>query len=198
MPYLRIQGGTLQRRRIWFDDKRSSIRPTAAVVRDTLFNWLGNDLQGYQCLDFFAGSGILGWEALSRGAQRVYLIEKSKRTCLQLANQLKALSDGNALLQDRVTIICADVLRWIGKSKEHPKADLIFMDPPYSLDYLNKSLELLYTSKDLPEPLIDQDTLIYYETDAAGMRKIEQRREFASYKESKRGQIYFGLLKLVS
>lgn len=196
MSYVRIQGGTLQRQKIQFESNHL-IRPTTAIVRDVLFNWLGNDLRGCYCLDLFAGSGILGWEALSRGAERIYLIEKSRRVCSNLYRQLKALEDGQKSLEDRTAICCADVFKWLKKAQGHHKMDVIFIDPPYSLDYLTRSLELLYMSKDLPEPLIDEDTLIYYETHTQKAEKIGQG-QFVFHKESKRGQTYFGLLKLTS
>ncbi len=196
MSYVRVQGGMLQRKKIWFDGNHP-IRPTAAIVRDVLFNWLGNDLSGCYCLDLFAGSGILGWEALSRGAERIYLIEKNRRTCSNLSKQFKTLGDAQRSLEDRIAIFCVDAFKWLRRAEEHHKMDLIFIDPPYSLDYLTQSLELLYMSKDLPQPLIDENTLIYYETHAKRAAKLEPS-QFVFHKESKRGQTYFGLLKLAS
>ncbi len=70
--HVRIIGGELKRRHIEFPDALG-LRPTPDRVRETLFNWLGQDLAGLRCLDLFAGSGVLGFEALSRGAGRVVM-----------------------------------------------------------------------------------------------------------------------------
>jgi len=196
MSYVRIQGGMLQRKKVWFDSNHF-IRPTVAIVRDVLFNWLGNDLRGYYCLDIFAGSGILGWEALSRGAERIYLIEKNRRACLNLSRQFRTLGDAQKLLEDRTAIFCGDAFKWLRRPQRHHKMDLIFIDPPYGLDYLTQSLELLYMSKDLSQPLIDENTLIYYETHTKKADEVKQS-QFIFHRESKRGQTYFGLLKLAS
>ena len=71
---IRIIGGNWRSRLISFPD-RDDLRPTANRIRETLFNWLGQDLTGLNCLDLFAGSGVLGFEAASRGAQSVVMVE---------------------------------------------------------------------------------------------------------------------------
>src|SRR5206468_2937082 len=74
---VRIVGGTWRSRRIRFPP-REGLRPTPDRVRETLFNWLGQDLTGRACLDLFAGSGALGFEAASRGARRVVMVERDR------------------------------------------------------------------------------------------------------------------------
>ena len=196
MSYLHIQGGSLQRKKIWFNDKWS-IRPTQAVLRETLFSWLNNNLHGLSCLDLFAGSGILSWEALSRGAEAIYLIEKNRRICSNLHKQLDALDNEHHSVKRRVALICADAIHWLKKGRCNRKMDIVFLDPPYSLNYMEQSLNLLHSNRDLPSPFIHSDTLIYYETDAHGMQKLERNGHFIFYRSRRRGQIYFGLLKAI-
>ena len=95
MNSVRIVGGELRRRVIRFPDSEG-LRPTPDRVRETLFNWLGQELDGWHCLDLFAGSGALGFEAASRGAARVVMIEKAPRV-------LAALQENHVLLGNRIT-----------------------------------------------------------------------------------------------
>jgi 16S rRNA (guanine966-N2)-methyltransferase len=92
-------------------------------VRETLFNWLGQDLPGWHCLDLFAGSGALGFEAASRGAERVVMIERDRAA-------LEALEKNRAVLgASQVSILRADALAWLANDRE--SFDLIFVDPPF-------------------------------------------------------------------
>ena len=85
MSRVRIVGGEWKRRLVTFLDA-PGLRPTPDAVRETLFNWLGQDLTGLACLDLFAGSGVLGFEAASRGAARVTLVERNARAFAALGN----------------------------------------------------------------------------------------------------------------
>ncbi|MBS1146237.1 MAG: hypothetical protein H6R08_413, partial [Proteobacteria bacterium] len=97
--------------------------PTPDRVRETLFNWLGQDLPGWHCLDLFAGSGALGFEAASRGAERVVMIERDRAA-------LEALEKNRAVLgASQVSILRADALAWLANDRE--SFDLIFIDPPF-------------------------------------------------------------------
>jgi 16S rRNA (guanine966-N2)-methyltransferase len=99
------------------------LRPTPDRVRETLFNWLGQDLPGWACLDLFAGSGALGYEAASRGAARVVMIERDRAA-------LDALEKNRAVLgAGQVEILRADALAWLANSRE--TFDLVFVDPPF-------------------------------------------------------------------
>jgi 16S rRNA (guanine966-N2)-methyltransferase len=89
MSRIRITGGEWRSRLIQVIDG-PGLRPTPDRVRETLFNWLGQDLGGLRCLDLFAGSGILGFEAASRGAMKVALVEKERRAFLQLERNATA------------------------------------------------------------------------------------------------------------
>ena len=119
---VRIIGGQYRRRLLDFPGS-AGLRPTPDRVRETLFNWLGQDLPGWHCLDLFAGSGALGFEAASRGAERVVMIE---RDCAAL----EALEKNRAVLgASQVSILRADALAWLANDRE--SFDLIFIDPPF-------------------------------------------------------------------
>ena len=119
---VRIIGGQYRRRLLDFPGS-AGLRPTPDRVRETLFNWLGQDLPGWNCLDLFAGSGALGFEAASRGAARVVMIERDHAA-------LEALEKNRAGLEARaVDIVRADALAWLENSRE--VFDLAFVDPPF-------------------------------------------------------------------
>jgi len=119
---VRIIGGQYRRRLLDFPDS-GGLRPTADRVRETLFNWLGQDLPGWSCLDLFAGSGALGFEAASRGAARVVMIERDRAAYEALERNRATLGAG------AVEIVFADALAWLAGSRE--SFDLIFVDPPF-------------------------------------------------------------------
>ena len=119
---VRIIGGQYRRRLLDFHDS-TGLRPTPDRVRETLFNWLGQDLPGWTCLDLFAGSGALGFEAASRGAQRVVMIELDPKAISALEKN-RALLDASA-----VDILRVEALAWL--KTNHETFDLIFVDPPF-------------------------------------------------------------------
>ena len=127
---VRIIGGDWRSRRISFPDHQG-VRPSADRVRETLFNWLGQDLRGKRCLDLFAGSGALGFEALSRGAACVVMVEKSRRVCEALRSNAELLAAKNLQLH------CADALEFAtaaaaaAASDAAARFDVVFLDPPF-------------------------------------------------------------------
>ena len=119
---VRIIGGQYRRRLLAFPDS-AGLRPTPDRVRETLFNWLGQDLPGWACLDLFAGSGALGFEAASRGAGRVVMVERDRAA-------IGALEKNRIVLgAKQVEVLRADALAWLANSRE--AFDLIFVDPPF-------------------------------------------------------------------
>lgn len=128
---VRIIGGSHRRRLLHFPDI-PGLRPTPDRVRETLFNWLGQDLTGLSCLDAFAGSGALGFEAASRGAVRVVMWERDAKALAALRKHAQELgfSGVEALAADAVAVLQAT-----GES-----FDLIFLDPPFAADYLDSAL----------------------------------------------------------
>lgn len=122
---VRIIGGRYRRRLLEFPDA-GGLRPTPDRVRETLFNWLGQDLPDVRCLDLFAGSGALGFEAASRGAARVVLVERDAAACA-------ALEKNRALLgASGVEVVRAEALAWL--ANDRTPWDLVFLDPPFDSD----------------------------------------------------------------
>jgi len=120
---VRILGGCLRGQRLHFP-KVVGLRPTPGVVRETLFNWLRAEVEGASCLDLFAGSGALGFEAVSRGAAKVVQVESHPKVVSQLlANRVR-------LAASQVEVILSDVLRFLKHAHPFP-FDLVFLDPPF-------------------------------------------------------------------
>ncbi len=119
---LRIIGGQWRSRQLQFIDT-PGLRPTPARVRETLFNWLQYDVAGSRCLDLYAGSGALGFEAASRGAVKVVQVEKDKLACRQLHRNTEVLD------AQQIRIINSEVFRFLAGDAEF--FDLVFLDPPF-------------------------------------------------------------------
>lgn len=119
---LRIIGGKWRSRQIVFDDA-PGLRPTPSRVRETLFNWLQVDVANSRCLDLYAGSGALGFEAASRGAKRVVQVESNAKACQRLRDNIAALAASQVVIAPR------DVARFLQESAE--SFDLVFLDPPF-------------------------------------------------------------------
>lgn len=132
---VRIIGGEWRGRKLTVLDK-AGLRPTADRVRETLFNWIQWQIVGSECLDLFAGTGILGIEAFSRGARQVTLIEQDAEIMANLAMQLAQFPKHN------ITLRQADALHFLADAPVHP-VDLVFLDPPFALQLLDPCCELL-------------------------------------------------------
>jgi 16S rRNA (guanine(966)-N(2))-methyltransferase RsmD len=120
---VRIIGGQWKRSKLPVADA-PGLRPTPDRVRETLFNWLGQDLTGWRCLDAFAGSGALGFEAASRGAAEVVLLERDRHLAASLGESARRLEAG------MLRIECADAIAWMGRCAP-ASFDLVFIDPPF-------------------------------------------------------------------
>ena len=129
---MRIIGGHWRGSRLPVADA-PGLRPTPDRVRETLFNWLGQDLTGWRCLDAFAGTGALGFEAASRGAQRVLLVERDAR----LADSLRRVKA--RLHADAIEVVCAPALGVL-QAQAPASFDLVFLDPPYGQGLLGPAL----------------------------------------------------------
>ena len=128
---VRIVGGAWKRSKLPVVD-RPGLRPTPDRVRETLFNWLGQTLEGWRCLDAFAGSGALGFEAASRGAVEVILLERDAIVLAGLAAAKVRLG------ADAVRVERADALQWMARA---PAAsfDIVFLDPPFDAGLVGKA-----------------------------------------------------------
>ncbi|MBM4182504.1 MAG: 16S rRNA (guanine(966)-N(2))-methyltransferase RsmD [Betaproteobacteria bacterium] len=133
---VRIIGGLFRSRILRFPDM-PGLRPTPDRARETLFNWLGQQLDGCTCLDAFAGSGALGFEAASRGAARVLMLEREERVLAALREQARLLP------APAVEILRADALSYLAVPGEC--FDLIFLDPPFAAGCLPAALQLAAT-----------------------------------------------------
>lgn len=131
---MRIIGGEWRSRILRFPDA-PSLRPTPDRLRETLFNWLGQDLTGKTCLDLFAGSGALGFEAASRGARRVVMVEQDREVHRSLVESKAALAAAQVELNraDAFAFLATDATRY----------DVVFLDPPFKEGWLPRLLPLL-------------------------------------------------------
>jgi len=109
------------------------LRPTTDRIRETLFNWLGQDLSGLNCIDLFAGTGALGFEAASRGADLVVLFEKDKRAYANLVNNFQQLQ--SSPVHGTVEILHGNSLDYL-KQQANYSSNLIFIDPPFQDEML--------------------------------------------------------------
>ena len=153
----------------------SGLRPTPDRVRETLFNWLGQTLYGRTCLDLFAGSGALGFEAASRGAAQVVMIEKNPAVFRALQDNLKKLGCAEVFIQgqDGLEFALRDAKRY----------DVIFLDPPFQGGYLPKLLEIL-------QQRLNEKGVLYVESGTA----IDAAPPWQVLKSGKAGQVHYQLL----
>ncbi len=181
---IRIIGGTWRSRVIVFPDVYG-LRPTANRVRETLFNWLGQSLHGKRCLDLFAGSGALGFEAGSRGAADVAMLEVS-------AAALAALKiNQQTLAATACCVIAMDALKFLDRDGE--KFDIVFVDPPFTSGLMAAIL------KKLPSHLLDGG-LVYAEwgTPIADLLAAQPELPLEIAKQGRAGAVHFALLRIRS
>lgn len=148
---LRIIGGQWRGRKLSFPTL-DGLRPTGDRIRETLFNWLASDIPGSVCADLFAGSGALGFEALSRGAREVLLLEKSGSGAQQLRDNLSLLEASKG------TVVQTDSLLWLKQQPVRP-LDVVFIDPPFDANLWQETFDLLVERQWLKE-----GAAIYVET----------------------------------
>ena len=181
----RIIGGKWRGRVIRFDSVEG-LRPTTDRIRETVFNWLQPYINQSCCLDMYAGSGVLGFEALSRGAREVVFIEQNIKTAKNLKENIDMLDAKNA------TVFRLDALTWLQSSvtdkRHNNKFDLVFLDPPFHSDLLAKSCALLNSSGCLAE-----DAIIYMEHNIDSDIKVPEN--WIVLKEKKAGQVTYKLFK---
>ena len=154
------------------------LRPTTDRVKETLFNWLMPYIHNTNCLDCFAGAGSLGFEALSRGAAKVTLIELNKAAAKQLlANK--------QLLESNDVIVCNDNALNYLKAPTSDKFDLVFIDPPFRQNLISKTCELLESD------WLTEQALIYIEMEAEGDQPLP--KNWLLLKEKIAGQVAYRL-----
>jgi len=171
---VRIIGGAYRRRLLDFPSA-DGLRPTPDRVRETLFNWLGQDLQGWVCLDLFAGSGALGFEAASRGVARVVMVERERPACDAL------LRNRHLLGAAAVDVQRGDALGWLARNRE--TFDLIFVDPPFTSGLAATALAQL-------APHLRAGGRVYVEQRGP----VEAPPGFIIHRSGRAGQSHFALL----
>ena len=176
MNTVRIIGGEWRRRLLRFPDS-PGLRPTPDRVRETLFNWLGNDLRGLSCLDLFAGSGALGFEAASRGAERVVLVDNSPNVLAAL--ELNARTLGMA---GRLEIVRSDAVRFATSSQQ--RFDVLFLDPPFNAGWIER------LAASVPA-IVAPDGVIYVEAE----RLVEHCGDWSTVRSGRAGQVFYQLMK---
>lgn len=179
---IRIIGGKFRGRKLNTPDVQQ-LRPTTDRIRETLFNWLMLDIVDAYCLDLFAGTGALGVEALSRGAKAVTFVEQNTKLCQQLHEHLQLLD-----CQRQAQVIQKDSIKWLQNTTHKKPFDIIFLDPPYSFDYL-ALLDTLSKST-----CINSDTLVYIEQ-GKGLLGDQLGDQWQIIKQQKSGQVYYYLCK---
>ncbi|MBJ9655899.1 16S rRNA (guanine(966)-N(2))-methyltransferase RsmD [Burkholderia multivorans] len=179
---IRIIGGDWKRTPLAVLDL-DGLRPTPDRVRETLFNWLGQDLEGRRCLDLFAGTGALGFEAASRGAANVVMVERHPRA----AQQLRAIKD--KLGARTVEIAEADALR-LAAGLAPRSFDVVFLDPPFG-DAAARARAIA-----LPGPLGADGGALYVESGAE--LDLSAHHALAGWqvaKHGKAGAVHYHLLR---
>jgi 16S rRNA (guanine966-N2)-methyltransferase len=176
---VRLIGGQWKRSKLPVVDK-PGLRPTPDRVRETLFNWLGQDLSGWRCLDAFAGSGALGFEAASRGAAEVLLLERDA----DLVRSLRASQQ--RLKAEHLQVEQADALVWMARCTA-PRFDLVLLDPPFGAGLQPAALAAA-------APLVAAGGSIYLEAPAA-LTPADLPDGFALWRAARAGLVHYHLLR---
>jgi 16S rRNA (guanine(966)-N(2))-methyltransferase RsmD len=177
---VRLIGGQWKRSKLQVLDK-PGLRPTPNRVRETLFNWLGQDLSGWRCVDVFAGSGALGFEAASRGALHVVLVERDTALvrCLRDSqNRLKAAS---------VQVEAGDGLAYLQRCAKG-SVDLVFLDPPFDANVFDAALAAA-------AQVLADGGWAYLEADRAFTEAALQGAGWRLHRAGRAGAVFFHLLQ---
>lgn len=175
---VRINAGVWRSRLLKFPDAEG-LRPTPERVRQTVFNWLGQDLTGKKCLDLFAGTGVMGFEALSRNASELTMVEYSK----PVASALK--QNQGLLMAKNCQIINTDAIQYLALNNQ--TFDLIFCDPPYQKRWLEKLLPIIGNH-------LNHGGILYAEAEYL----LQSNEDWEVFKHGKAGNVYYHLLKCVN
>jgi len=146
---LRIIGGRWRGRKVSFADV-PGLRPTPDRVRETLFNWLQTNISGARCMDLFSGSGALGLEALSRGAEFCLFIDSHSKAVSQIQENLTLLQpDINSgtgtppIRKQHHNVLATNTLSYLTQNRFAEQYDLVFVDPPFAMDCITTCCQFL-------------------------------------------------------
>jgi 16S rRNA (guanine966-N2)-methyltransferase len=173
---IRVIGGEWRSRIITFDSC-ADLRPTPERVRETVFNWLGQDMSGKRCLDLFAGSGAMSFEAASRGAARVVMVESDPGVMKTLKINMQKLG------AERIELISMDALKFLDSDKH--RFDLVFLDPPYRLGLLPRLLSSLHSH-------LSDGGVVYVENDSLPEVAAD---DWLVWRQGLAGKVRYQLLK---
>ncbi|NUZ06660.1 16S rRNA (guanine(966)-N(2))-methyltransferase RsmD [Piscinibacter koreensis] len=180
---VRIIGGQWKRSKLPVADA-AGLRPTPDRVRETLFNWLGQSLDGWRCIDAFAGSGALGFEAASRGAGEVVLIERERRLAARL-EEAKA-----RLKAESVRVVNADAITWMARGAA-ASVDLVFIDPPFDADLAAPAL-------DAAARIVVPGGFVYLEAASPlDAERLASAGRYELYRHARAGAVHAHLLRRV-
>lgn len=178
---LRIIGGQWRSRKLEFPDVEG-LRPTPDRVRETLFNWLTPVIGGARCLDLFAGSGALGFEALSRGAAEVIMVENSALAARILRENLTKLNAQGTQIVER------DALDFLRQGRgDHAPFDIVFIDPPYHQNLVNPCCAILDQAQ-----WISAHAYLFIEAEAS-LQKFSLPAGFECTRSKQAGQVGYHL-----
>jgi len=180
---VRIIGGLYKRSKLQVAD-RPGLRPTPDRVRETLFNWLGQDLNGWRCADVFAGTGVLGFEAASRGAAEVWICEQDP----VLVDKLQALK--TRLKADTVKVERGDGVSLLRRLTPG-SMQLVFLDPPFESALYEPALKAA-------AQLLNPTGMVYLEAPKVWTDEELALLGLQLYKSGKAGAVYFHLLQHLS
>ncbi|RKS84657.1 16S rRNA m(2)G-966 methyltransferase [Orbus hercynius] len=175
--FIRVIGGKWRGRKLPVLDSEG-LRPTTDRVKETLFNWLMPAIHDSTCLDCFAGSGSLGFEALSRGAQHVTMLEKQRATALQLEKNKHLLQSTNC------SVVNTDALNWLSQSAKL-QFDIVFIDPPFHQMLTTQAIAHLENGNWLSD-----NAYIYVETEKSGLLIQHIPSNWTLHREKTAGQVH--------
>ena len=184
MPYtnhVRIIGGTFSSRNIHFPNALH-LKPTGSRIRETLFNWLMHDIDGANCLDAFAGSGILGFEALSRGAKSVTFTDNNPKVVHALKENIAMLG-----VESRCQVRNTDIIKLLPEPMAQ-RFDLVLLDPPFKKDDLPTILEHLIHQQALK---LGAKIYVEYAREKYNSQTLHQALQLLKHKII--GEVEFGL-----
>ncbi|MET0209547.1 MAG: 16S rRNA (guanine(966)-N(2))-methyltransferase RsmD [Burkholderiaceae bacterium] len=178
---VRIVGGVWKRSKLPVADK-PGLRPTPDRVRETLYNWLGQDLSGWRVLDAFAGTGALGFEAASRGAAQITLLERDVALVTALRANHKRLDKDNTV---PMKIEVADAIPWMARAPAG-SFDLVLLDPPFDQNLFDDALTAA-------APLLSEHGIIYLESPS--VIQPHSSLGLSLWKEGRAGAVHYRLLR---
>ena len=183
---VRIIGGKWRGRKLRFD-AQPGLRPTLSRIRETLGNWLRAEWSEARCLDLFAGTGALGFEALSRGASCVTFVDRSARSTTRIKAHIQAFD-----AHTRARVITARSERFLRREPDAAGWNLVFLDPPFDTNLLRPTLDTLRERDSLLAP----EGFVYVETARRGAEQVfAELGDWEFHRQSEAADVAFALLQ---